>query len=132
MRMFFFTKNPLLFMKKLLFAFTLILGSAMTVWAQDSTATQGAGSSQSSEAMSQDEKDVNKVSITVNELPSIVRDQLQSQDYSGWTVGNVYRKEKEGKTFYAVEMKNADQTKMVKFDAQGNKIKEKDLDKDKE
>jgi hypothetical protein len=130
--MFFFTKNPLLFMKKLLFAFTLILGSAMTVWAQDSTATQGAGSSQSSEAMSQDEKDVNKVSITVNELPSIVRDQLQSQDYSGWTVGNVYRKEKEGKTFYAVEMKNADQTKMVKFDAQGNKIKEKDLDKDKE
>jgi len=119
-------------MKKLLFAFTLIFGSAMTVCAQDSTATQGAGSSQSSEAMSQDEKDVNKQSITVNELPSIVRDQLQSQDYSGWTVGNVYRKEKEGKTFYAVEMKNADETKMVKFDAQGNKIKEKDKDNDKE
>jgi hypothetical protein len=115
-------------MKKLLFGFCLILGSVVAANAQvDTTSTtQGQGSTQG--VQTEDDKYSDKEAIAVSELPSIVRDQLQGQDYSGWTTGSVYRKEKEGKTFYAVEMKKGEETKMVKFDAQGNKVKEKSKD----
>jgi hypothetical protein len=107
-------------MKKLLFAFSMLLASAVAVNAQDSTANQGAGSTQQ-EMKDFTDRDV----IAATELPSIITQQLQGQDYTGWTVGTAYRKEKEGKTFYAVELTNGDQKKIVKFDAQGNKVKEK-------
>jgi hypothetical protein len=108
-------------MKKLLFVFSMIIASAVAANAQDSTATQGAGSTMEKEYS-------DKESIAVTELPSIIQDQLKSQDYSSWTVSNAYRKEKEGKTVYAVEMTSGSETKVVKFDAQGNKLKEKDKD----
>lgn len=100
-----------------------MLGAAIAVNAQDTTSTnQGAGSSGYNA-----EKDsyTDKESIPTAELPSIVTEQLQSQDYTGWSVGQAYRKEKDGKTIYAVELMKGDEKKMVKFDAQGNKIKEK-------
>lgn len=99
----------------------MIIASAVAANAQDSTATQGAGSTMEKEYS-------DKESIAVTELPSIIQDQLKSQDYSSWTVSNAYRKEKEGKTVYAVEMTSGSETKVVKFDAQGNKLKEKDKD----
>jgi hypothetical protein len=120
-------------MKKLLFAFSIVLGSVVAVNAQDSTATnQGAGTSQSSQ-YSQDEMGqdsyTEKEVIAASELPASVTKQLQSQDYSSWSVGKAYRKEKDGQTYYAVEMTNGSEKKMVKFDAQGNKVKEKKKDK---
>ena len=111
-------------MKKLLFVFSMIIASAVAVNAQDSTSTstdQGAGSTGQHEY-------AEKESIAVADLPSTIQDQLKSQDYSSWTVSNAYRKEKEGKTVYAVEMTSGTETKWVKFDAQGNKLKEKDKD----
>ena len=104
-----------------------MFASVVAVNAQDSTATdQGAGSS----VYSTEDKDKysEKEAIAVTELPSIIQDQLKSQDYSSWTVSNAYRKEKEGKTVCAVEMTSGSETKWVKFDAQGNILKEKEKD----
>jgi uncharacterized cupredoxin-like copper-binding protein len=106
-------------MKKLLFGLALMLASVVAVNAQDSTAVnQGAGSST-------EEQLTEKEMIAVTELPAMITQQLQGQDYTGWAVSNAYKKEKEGKTFYAVELKNGEEKKIVKFDDQGNKIKEK-------
>jgi hypothetical protein len=110
-------------MKKLMFAFCLLFGAAAVVNAQDTTATQDRSQTQYSQDRD-DDKDREAISVT--DLPSAVRDQLQGQDYAGWTVNNAYRKEKDGQTMYMVEMKSGNETKKVKFDAQGNKIKEKD------
>ena len=64
--------------------------------------------------------------ITASELPAPIQTALQGQDYSGWTVASATKKEKEGKTVYAVELKNGAETKSVKFDAEGNMLKEKE------
>ena len=107
----------------------------------DATTSDDAAATQSQSGMTQDASSdqtqgeegeyTEKEAISTTELPSIVRDQLQGNDYSGWTVGQAFRKEKDGQTFYAVELSNGSDKKMVKFDAQGNKVKEKDKkDKD--
>ena len=123
-------------MKKVLAALCLMCGAVIGVNAQETTTdtqdqastrteTQTDGASQDWDKSEYSDKEM----ISASELPSSVSQQLQGQDYSGWTVGNAYKKEKDGETFYAVEMKSGDETKMVKFDAQGNKVKEKDKDK---
>ena len=116
-------------MKKLIVMFTVMLASAAFVNAQDTTGTQSDRIDQSSTSQDQDmnqnwdmsDKDV----ITTSELPENIRQQLQSQDYSGWAVKNTYRKMKNDETIYGVELGNGDQMKKLKFDAQGNLIKEK-------
>jgi hypothetical protein len=121
-------------MKKLFFAVCMLLISAAAVNAQDTTSTgQGAGSSgySTNDASKGSGEYTEKESINVSELPSIVSEQLNGNEYSGWTMGNAYRKEKDGKTMYAVEMTKGAEKKMVKFDAQGNKLMEKSKDKDK-
>jgi uncharacterized membrane protein YkoI len=110
-------------MKKLLFAICFLFGTAAVVNAQDTTATQDRSQTQYSQDQD-DDKD--RQAISVADLPSTVRDQLQGQDYTGWTVSNAFRKEKDGQTMYMVELKNGNEMKKVKFDAQGNKLKEKD------
>lgn len=123
-------------MKKVLAALCLMCGAVIGVNAQETTTdtqdqastrteTQSDGASQDWDKNEYSDKEM----ISATELPSSVSEQLQGQDYSGWSVGNAYKKEKDGETFYAVEMKNGDETKMVKFDAQGNKVKEKKKDK---
>lgn|SRR5690606_13026943 len=117
-------------MKKLLFALCFMLGAAVAVQAQDTTSTQ-----YQNDAMTQDQSQddaADKQSIAISELPATVTSSLQTSDYSGWQINNAYKKEKDGETFYAVELKQGNETKMVKFDAQGNKVKEKDKDKDRE
>ncbi|MBT1704476.1 hypothetical protein [Chryseosolibacter indicus] len=117
-------------MKKLMFAFCLMFGTAVAVQAQE-TSTQDQPSSQyksqddSKRDMKKGDKYDEKEAISTTELPSSVLEQLGSQDYSGWTVNNAYRKEKDGQTFYAVELSQGGETKMVKFDSEGKKIKEK-------
>lgn len=117
-------------MKKLLFALCFMFGAAVAVQAQDSTSTQYQNDDMTQDqGQRQDEGD--KQSISISELPATVTSSLQTSDYSGWQINNAYKKEKDGETFYAVELKQGNETKMVKFDAQGNKVKEKDKHKDK-
>lgn len=109
-------------MKKVLFAICFLFGAAAAVNAQDTTSQD---KSQTQQYRNQDD-DKDRQAISVAELPSSVRDQLQGQDYTGWTVANAFKKEKDGQTLYIVELKNGNETKKVKFDALGNKMKEKD------
>lgn len=96
----------------------MVAASAVAANAQTDT-TSAAGSSAQYQTEQQD-----KEVIPASELPSIVQEQLSGSDFSGWTVGNAYRKEKDGQTFYKVELSKDGETKTVKFDAQGNKVKE--------
>jgi hypothetical protein len=123
-------------MKKVLAALCLMCGAVIGVNAQETTPdTQDQASTRTETQTDQASQDWDKSDysdkemISATELPSSVSEQLQGQDYTGWTMGNAYKKEKDGETFYAVEMKSGDETKMVKFDAQGNKVKEKNKDK---
>ena len=124
-------------MKKLLFVFSLLFGAAVAVNAQDTTSVQQepqdtiTTQEQSDEYRTDDthdmgQDDMDRKEISVSALPTAVSDKLQSQDYSGWTVNKAYVKEKDGETKYAVELKRGDEMKKVKFDAQGNVIKEKE------
>lgn len=64
--------------------------------------------------------------ISIAQLPATVSEKLQSQDYVGWTVEKAHRKQKDGETVYAVELRQGNETKKVKFDAQGNEMDDKD------
>ena len=66
--------------------------------------------------------------LAVSELPAMIRQSLESQEYSGWTATEAHKKEKDGKVFYKVKMQNGAETKKVKFDEQGNKLEEKSGD----
>ena len=108
-------------MKKLLLAFAFMTAGSVAVLAQD-TASVATPTAPSTE-MSQDQ---DGQAIAASELPASIQSALQGQDYSGWSVGNAMKKEKDGKTFYSVELSNGSETKKVKFDADGNVVKEKD------
>ena len=110
-------------MKKLMFAICFLFGTAVVVNAQDSTATPPP---QDQSTQYQQDQDKNGKEIAATELPALIQDQLRTQDYAGWTVSKAWTKEKDGQTMYAVELKNGDQVKKVKFDAQGNVLKEKE------
>lgn len=113
-------------MKKLALACMLSIGSIALLHAQDTTATQ----SDRYQTPTQDrdpksdysDKDV----ISATELPASIQETLKGQDYSGWMVSKAFKKDKDGATMYAVELKNGSETKKVKFDANGNVLKEKD------
>jgi uncharacterized membrane protein YkoI len=76
----------------------------------------------------QEQKSTEMQPVAASELPAAVTAALQSQDYSGWTVDKAYKKEKDGKLIYKVELKNGAETKTVKMDADGNMLK-KDKEK---
>ena len=90
---------------------------------QDTTKT--AAENQQDQYRSDDGEDRDRKEIMVADLPALVQEQLKSQDYAGWLVSGAYKKEKDGQTIYVTELKNGSETKKVKFDAQGNKLKEK-------
>ncbi|WP_276365440.1 hypothetical protein [Chryseolinea sp. H1M3-3] len=110
-------------MKKVFFAIAFLAASSVAVLAQDSASVAPA-QTQSSSAVQSDDQD--KQAIATSELPASIQASLQGQDYSGWTVANAHKKEKDGKTMYSVELTKGSETKMVKFDADGNVVKEKD------
>jgi hypothetical protein len=110
-------------MKKLLFALVMCSASIAAL-AQDAStpaAQQPAAQGQNTSTEMQP--------IATSDLPAAITASLQGQDYSGWTVSNAFKKEKDGKTIYKVELKNGAETKTVKFDADGNMMKGKDKDK---
>ena len=108
-------------MKKLLFASAFALLGSVAVMAQDTTSV----SPQTAPTTTEQSGDQGQT-ITASELPAPIQTALQGQDYSGWTVASATKKEKDGKTVYAVELKSGAETKKVKFDADGNMLKEKD------
>lgn len=110
-------------MKKLLFALAFMTAGSVAVLAQDTASVATPAPTAPSTEYSQDQEGQ---AIAASELPASIQSALQGQDYSGWTVGNAMKKEKDGKTFYSVELSNGSETKKVKFDADGNVVKEKD------
>ena len=110
-------------MKKLLFAFAFMTIGTMAVLAQDPAPAATPTPAPSTEYQNQD-KDLQAIAVT--DLPANIQASLQGQDYSGWTVANAHKKEKDGKAMYVVELKNGAETKKVKFDADGNVLKEKE------
>lgn len=110
-------------MKKFALACMLSLGSVALLHAQDSTATQSDRYQTPAQEPKSDYSDKDAISAT--ELPAAIQDKLKGQDYSGWMVSKAFKKEKDGKVVYAVELKNGSDTKKVKFDADGNVLKEK-------
>ncbi len=107
-------------MKKLLFALVMCSASIAAL-AQDAPSPAAQDQNTNTEMQP----------IAASDLPAAITASLQGQDYSGWTVSNAFKKEKDGKTIYKVELKNGAETKTVKFDADGNMMKAKDKDKDK-
>jgi uncharacterized membrane protein YkoI len=110
-------------MKKLLFAIAFMTAGSVAVLAQDTASVATPAPATPTETTTQDQ---DGQAIAASELPASIQSALQGQDYSGWTVGNAMKKEKDGKTFYSVELSNGSETKKVKFDADGNVVKEKD------
>jgi hypothetical protein len=112
-------------MKKLMLAVCLMFGGATFVNAQQQDQPTTPNQTQSTQDQDQDRQQ-----IAISELPDAVTASLESQDYSGWTVGNAYKKTDESKNnmeVYIVELKRGTETKKVKFDRDGNKL---DHDKD--
>ena len=110
-------------MKNLLIAL-FVCTASVAAFAQDP-------SSSATPAPTQDQNTNDMQPVAASDLPAAITASLEGQDYSGWTVGNAYKKEKDGKTIYKVELTKGGETKTVKFDAEGNKLKGKDKDKEK-
>ena len=108
-------------MKKLLFAIAFMTATSVAVLAQD----PAPAATPTPQATEQQDQDMGQP-VASSELPASIQTALQGQDYTGWTVGNAYKKDKDGKTFYAVELTKGSETKKVKFDADGNAVKEED------
>ena len=114
-------------MKKLLLAVCLLFGGATLVSAQDQPSPAQTTPGQATPDQDQDKGQ----QISVTELPEAVTAKLESQDYSGWTVGNAYKKMDESNMeFYVVELRQGTETKKVKFDKDGNSIEKDKKDKE--
>jgi hypothetical protein len=117
-------------MKKIMLAVCLMFGGATLVSAQE-TQSQTRTQSQT-ETSAQPDQDQEGQQISVSELPDAVTAKLESEDYSGWTVGTVYKKMDDSQNeIYVVEMRQGTETKKVKFDRDGNKLEKGDKHKDK-
>jgi hypothetical protein len=126
-------------MKKLLFAIAFMTAGSVAVLAQEAqpqpqtaepqteqpqTPPSEAQTAPSSDYQSQDQD--KGQAIATSELPANIQAALQGQDYSGWTVANAYKKDKDGKTFYMVDLTKDSEKKSIKFDADGNVVKDEE------
>ncbi len=102
-----------------------MFGGASLVVAQDQQSTTPS----QTQTTTQDQ-DQEKQQIAVSELPDAVSAKLESQDFSGWTVGNAYKKmDESNQEMYIVELKQGTETKKVKFDRDGNELEKGKHDK---
>ena len=123
-------------MKKLLFAIAFMTAGSVAVLAQEaqpqepqtppSTEIQ-ATPAPAAEDQSQDQD--KGQAIAPSELPANIQASLQGADYSGWTVANAFKKEKDGKTSYSVELTKDQEKKTINFDADGNVMKDEEKPK---
>jgi uncharacterized membrane protein YkoI len=122
-------------MKKLLFAIAFMTAGSVAVLAQEAqpkepqtqTPPTEVQAAPSSDLQSQDQD--KGQAIATSELPANIQASLQGADYSGWTVANAFKKEKEGKTFYSVELTKDQEKKTINFDADGNVMKDEEKPK---
>jgi len=113
-------------MKKVILACVLSLGTVAVLQAQDSTATQSDRIAPPAQTEQQPAQAKDGKEVAAADLPAPIQDKLKSADYTGWTVDKAKTKIKDGKTCYAVELKNGSDKKKVLFDEQGNIVKEKE------
>jgi len=120
-------------MKKLLFAIAFMTAGSVAVLAQEAqpqepqTPPSTEIAPPSSDVQSQDQD--KGQAIATSELPANIQASLQGADYSGWTVANAFKNEKDGKTFYIVDLTKADEKKTIRFDADGNVMKDEEKPK---
>lgn len=99
-------------------AVCLMFGAATLVSAQERDSTAANGQTQSTQ-------DQDRQQISISDLPDAVTAKLESQDYSGWTIGNAYKKtdaSQDNTEVYIVELKKGTELKNVKFDKDGNEV----------
>ena len=99
-------------MKKLLFAIAFMTAGSVAVLAQEAQP-----------------KEQEPQTPPTSELPANIQAALQGQDYSGWTVASAFKKEKDGKTFYSVDLTKDQEKKIINFDADGNVMKDEEKPK---
>jgi hypothetical protein len=122
-------------MKKVLFAIAFMTAGSVAVLAQEAqpqepqtqTPPTEVQAPPSSDFQSQDQD--KGQAIAPSELPANIQASLQGADYSGWTVANAFKKEKDGKTFYSVELTKDQEKKTINFDADGNVMKDEEKPK---
>jgi len=122
-------------MKKLLFAIAFMTAGSVAVLAQEAqpkepqtqTPPTEVQAAPSSDLQSQDQD--KGQAIATSELPANIQASLQGADYSGWTVANAFKKEKDGKTTYMVEVTKDSEKKTINFDADGNVMKDEEKPK---
>ena len=122
-------------MKKLLFAIAFMTAGSVAVLAQEAQpqepqtppSTEIAPPAPAPEDQSQDQD--KGQAIAPSELPANIQASLQGADYSGWTVANAFKKEKDGKAFYSVELTKDQEKKTINFDADGNVMKDEEKPK---
>jgi hypothetical protein len=124
-------------MKKLLFAIAFTTAGSIAVLAQEAQPQEPQQTPPSTEiqatpapAPEDQSQDQDKgQAIATSELPANIQASLQGSDYSGWTVANAFKKEKEGKTVYSVELTKDQERKTIHFDADGNVMKDEEKPK---
>lgn len=111
-------------MKKLMLALYLMFGVIAIGNAQDTLKIQ----------QYPQEQDQGLRKIEIRELPETARQALGSQDYSSWIVNAAYKTsvvdpndpQDMSNVNYLVELKKGEETKTVRFDKDGNKLKDED------
>jgi hypothetical protein len=137
--------KPKRVMKKLILAFSLLLGG-VGVYAQDTTSTDQTQTQQPYPTMQEQDRE----KINSRDLPDAVKRSLENQDYRGWLVNGAYKTKgvgmsanqnqsdsaavqsdstsvsgnagAYGQEVFVVELKNGAQTKTVRFDKDGKKL----------
>jgi hypothetical protein len=131
-------------MKKLVLAFSLLLGG-IGVYAQDTTSTDQTQTQQQYPTMQEQDRE----KINSRDLPDAVKRSLENQEYRGWLINTAYKTKGidmsgqnqrdsaaiQGDTtsmsdntsayaqeVFVVELKNGAQTKTVRFDKDGKKL----------
>lgn len=111
-------------MKKIIIAACLMFSGAAFVNAQDKDKSKDQDQS-TVPAQTQPTEDQDRQEVAISELPDAITASLESQDYSGWTIGSAYKKtdaSHNNMEIYVVELKRGTEIKKVKFDQDGNKI----------
>lgn len=124
-------------MKKLMLAFSLMLGG-LAVYAQDTTSTDQTQTQQQYPTMQEQDRE----KINSRDLPDAIKRSLEGQEYRGWLVSGAYKSKglasdtsgrsdstsvsgntgAYGQEVFVVELKNGAQTKTVRFDKDGKKL----------
>ena len=64
--------------------------------------------------------------VKPEDLPAAVKTTLASEEFAEWKVITAYSVTKEKGTFYKINLQKGEETKLVKLDADGQVVKEKD------